>query len=92
MPEPVDYEEKMKMFSDALDALNNPNADAQAANNLLKQCIDRIEYYREKPQRLQSKQTRYYDPETQKTRYTSPLGTGGSWTNPNIELDVKLKV
>ena len=92
MPEPVNYEEKKKTFQEALDALNNPNVDAQTANNLLKQCIERIEYHREKPQRLQSKQERFYDPEIKKTRYKSPLSTGGSWTTPEIELDVKLKV
>ena len=92
MPEPVNYEEKKKTFQEALDALNNPDVSAQTANNLLKQCIERIEYCREKPQRLKSQQTRYYDPETKKTRYTSPLSTGGNWTTPDIELDVKLKV
>lgn len=92
MPEPVDYEEKKKTFQEALDALNNPDVDAQTANVLLKKCIERIEYHREKPQRLQSKQIRYYDPELKQTRYKSPLSTGGSWTSPDIELDVKLKV
>lgn len=92
MPEPVDYEEKRKLFSDALDALNNPDVSAQVANNLLKNCIDRIEYHRAKPQRLQSQQIRFYDPEVKKTRCKSPLKTGGNWTTPDIELDVKLKV
>lgn len=92
MPEPVDYVEKKKTFVEALDALNNPDVSAQTANNLLKQCIDRIEYHREKPQRLKSQQKRFYDPTIKQTRYTSPLGKGGSWTNPDIELDVKLKV
>jgi hypothetical protein len=92
MPEPVDYEEKLKKFRDALDALRNPDVDAQTKNRLLKACIDRIEYSREKPQRIQSMQVRYYDKEQKKTRYKSPLNTGGNWTAPPIELDVKLKV
>ena len=69
MPEPVDYEEKVKKFRDALTALRNPEVDAQEKNRLLKQCIDRIEYCREKPQRI-----------------------NGQWNNPDIELDVILRV
>jgi len=92
MPEPVDYEEKVAMFKDALSALRDPEADPQEKNRLLKLCIDRIEYHRDKPQRIQSQQERYYDPVQKKTRYRSPLGTGGNWTSPPIELDVKLKV
>jgi hypothetical protein len=92
MPDPVDYEDKIKKFRDALEALKNPEADIQKKNRLLKACIDRIEYSREKPQRIQSKQVRYYDKEQKRTRWKSPLNTGGNWTSPPIELDVKLKV
>ena len=92
MPEPVDYEEKLKKFRDALDALRNPAVDAQTKNRLLKACIERIDYSRDKPERIKSQQVRYYDPEQKKTRYKSPLNTGGNWTSPPIELDVKLKV
>ena len=69
MPESVDYEEKVKKFKDALSALQNPDVDAQEKNRLLKECIDKIEYYRERPQRI-----------------------NGKWNNPDIELDVKLRV
>ena len=55
VPEPVDYAEKVKSFRDALNALQNPDADAQAQNSLLKECIDRIEYHRERPQRIKGK-------------------------------------
>ena len=92
MPEPVDYEEKVIKFREALEALKDPDVDVQVKNNLLKACIERIEYKREKPQRIKSKQTRYYDKELKRTRHTSPLNTGGNWTSPPIELDVKLKV
>lgn len=92
MPEPVDYQEKLMRFKDALNALNDPEADAQKKNTLLKQCIDRIEYYREKPVRMESQQVRYYDKEQKKTRWKSPLKTGGNWTSPPMELDVRLKV
>ena len=76
MPETVDYEEKLLRFKDALSALKNPDIDAQTKNNLLKQVIERIEYKREKPQRLSGKDAKF----------------GGAWTNPPIEIDVKLKV
>lgn len=92
MPEPVDYQEKLMRFRDALNALLDPNVDAQKKNTLLKQCIERIEYHREKPVRMESQQVRYYDKEQKKTRWKSPLKTGGNWTSPPMELDVRLKV
>jgi hypothetical protein len=92
MPEPVDYQEKIAKFKDALSALQNPVLDAQTKNTLLKACIDRIEYKRDKPERIKSQQIRYYDKKLKKTRHKSPLGTGGNWTSPPIELDVKLRV
>lgn len=92
MPEPVDYEEKVVKFKDALAALRDPNKDAQEKNRLLKACIERIDYKRDKPQRIPSQQIRYYDKEQKRTRHKSTLKTGGNWTAPPIELDVKLKV
>jgi len=92
MPEPVNYAEKITTFKTALSTLQNPEASAEDKNRLLKECIDRIVYSREKPQRLKSQQTRYYDKELKQTRYKSPLNTGGNWSNPPIELDVKLRV
>ena len=92
MPDPVDYEEKVVKFKDALEALKNPDVPPAQKNKLLKACIDRIDYKREKAERIKSQQIRYYDKEQKKTRYKSPLNTGGNWTNPPIELDVKLKV
>ena len=92
MPDPVDYEEKLRRFRDALDALKNPDVPAQTKNRLLKACIDRIDYHREKAERIASQQVRYYDKTKKKTRYKSPLKTGGNWTNPPIVLDVKLRV
>ncbi len=92
MPESIDYAEKLYRFKDALNVMQDPEADAQTKNRLLKACIERIDYKREKAQRIKSQQVRYYDPEQKKTRYKSPLGTGGNWTNPPIELDIKLKI
>lgn len=92
MPEPVDYEEKIAQFTEALNALHNPDVDAATKNRLLKACIERIEYHRDAPQRIRSKQVRYYDKEQKRTRNKSPLSTGGNWTSPEIVLDVKLRV
>lgn len=92
MPEPVDYAAKAKTFRDALNALRDPDVSAATKNRLLKACIERIEYSREKPQRIKSQQIKYYDPVLKKTRHKSPLNTGGNWTSPPIEIDVKLKV
>ena len=92
IPEPVDYEEKLLRFKNALEALDNPDVPAEKKNRLLKDCIERINYKREKAVRIKSKQVRYYDKEQKRTRYKSPLQTGGNWTNPPIELDIKLAV
>lgn len=92
MPEPIDYEEQLKRFKDALNALNDPDVSAEKKNRLLKNCIQRIDYKREKAVRIKSKQERCYDPELKQTRYRSPLSTGGNWTKPPIELDIKLNV
>lgn len=92
MPTRIDYEEKLYRFKDALEALKDPEVPALQKNNLLKACIERIDYNREKAERIKSQQTRYYDKELKKTRHTSPLQTGGNWSNPPIELDIKLRV
>lgn len=92
MPEPVNYEEKIVKFKDALDALKNPNKDAEEKNKLLKACIEKITYHRDKPERIKSQKVRYYDKKLKKTRTKSPLTTGGHWTNPPIEIKLKLNV
>jgi hypothetical protein len=92
MPNPVDYKKKKQMFTEALDALLNPEVDAEKKNKLLKACIERIEYKREAPYRTPSQQVLYYDKDKKRTRTKSPLKTGGNWTASPIEVDVKLKV
>lgn len=42
-----DYKEKIMRFTDALNALQDPNVSAQHKNKLLKACIERIVYSRE---------------------------------------------
>ena len=90
MPDPVDYEEQLQRFQDALNALNDETKPVELKNKLLKACFERIEYYREKPQRKKSNAKRV----TVNGRRIKPDGlpTGGNWTETPIELDVKLKV
>ena len=76
MPEPVDYTEKVSTFRAALEALKDPEVDALEKNALLKACIDRITYTRERGQRLAVKITKFES----------------GWTDTPIILDVKLKV
>ena len=92
MPDPIDYEEKIQRFGEALNALLDTNLDAQKKNRLLKACIERITYSREAPQRAKSQQVMYYDKSRKRTRTKSPLKTGAQWTSSPIEIDVALKV
>ena len=96
MPNPVDYKEKLVRFQDALDALLDPNVDALQKNKLLKACIERIDYNREKPQRIKNpeKRTKRNGRKDGKGRSLkpNPMKTGAHWTNPPIDIDVKLKV
>ncbi len=81
IPDPVDYEEKLYRFKDALAALKDPNASAAKKNKLLKTCIDRIDYNREKAVRLKGAKGK-----------DNGLKIGGNWSDPEIELDVKLRL
>ncbi len=92
MPEPVDYEERMHRFIDALEALTNPGVDVATKNSLLKACIERIEYYREKPEVIRRTTPKKRITVDGKRKVVSDLKSGANWTNPPIELDVKLKV
>ena len=96
MPAPTDYETKIAMFSDALKALQDPTVDAARKNTLLKDCIDRITYHREKgerkrnPERPTKKNGRPGG--KGKTLKPHPLKSGGNWTSEPIDIEVKLKV
>lgn len=80
MPEPIDYEEKIMHFKDALDALRDDNVSAEDKNIFLKSCIERITYKREKPERTRGVKGK-----------DNGLKRGGNWTTKPMELDVKLK-
>lgn len=84
MPDPINYEKKLRKFSDALDALLDDTISAERKNRLLKACIERITYNREAPQRLKREPG-----EKHGERFKT---AGGRWTEPPIQIDVKLKV
>lgn len=83
-PKAVNYEEKVKTFRDALEALHDPNKEAIEKNRLLKDCIERIEYYRERPVQLKRDKGVKKGVQFKKA--------GGRWSNPDIELEFKLRV
>ena len=92
MPDPVDYEEKMHTFQKALDALLDPDVSVEDKNNLLRKCIDRIEYHREKGEKMKRTTPRKRITVDGKRKVVSNLSTGANWTDTPISLDVKLKV
>lgn len=90
LPEPVDYEEKLHRFRDALNALMREDISVEEKNSLLKSCIGRITYDRQKPERIKSTAKRV----TVNGKRIKPDGlpVGGNWTSYPIKLDVQLKV
>lgn len=51
IPEPIDLQARRVTFQAALDALLDPDAPAKEQNRLLKECIERIDYHRNKTNR-----------------------------------------
>ena len=84
MPDPIDYGEKVVRFRKALDALNDPEKDAETKNRLLKDCIERITYSRERPNRSRRAPG--------EAKGTTIKTAGGHWDVTPINIDVKLKV
>lgn len=46
MPKPIDYKEKILKFTDAVNALQDPNISVKTTNKYLRDIIDRIEIHR----------------------------------------------
>lgn len=88
-PDPVEYEEKLRKFREALDALNDPAKSAEQKNILLKACIERIEYKRNKPIRI--KRNKKSVGMCEKADSPDRLKTGANWKSFPIEITVKLK-
>jgi myosin heavy subunit len=84
IPQSVNYVDKMMTFQDALDALLDPDKEAKEKNRLLKECIERINYNREKPVRMKK------DKGVKRGEQFKTVGS--RWTDPEIELEVILNV
>lgn len=82
MPKQVDYREELLKFEDALDALEDPDVDAKAKNQFLKNIIDKIEYERESSVRITKENSKEYGIDTSK---------GLKWYAPPYEIKMKLK-
>lgn len=81
MPEPVNYEEKLYRFRDALNALKDDSVPVEEKNKLLRACIERITYRRDKKKRIPKEDGKYV-----------AVRDGGGWNNPPFYIDVKLRV
>ena len=66
LPEPVDYEDKILKFKDALTALRDPNISAKIKNEYLKDIIKRIDYKRPPIVRITKKNAHLYATESSK--------------------------
>lgn len=78
-PAPINYEERLHRFQNALDTLQSKDTSVEEKNRLLKSCIERIDYSRERPQRITGKKT-----------HTEQRGC--RWTTTPINVDIKLRV
>lgn len=72
------YEQKLQRFTDALDALNDSSVSAAKKNKLLKACINRITYSRERAVRLVG------------VTHSQGVGTPYSHTDIHLEVDLHL--
>ena len=88
LPDIIDYQEQLDNFKAALAGIDDPNLTPEKKNKLLKACIVRITYNRDKAERIKSQQVRRTVNGVRKA--TSPLRTGGNWTRPEIQLRIQL--
>lgn len=82
MPEPVDYQEKILKFTDALDAVRDPDIPAEIKNQYLKSIIERIEYERPPTVRITRKNSE---------QYGIPTGRGAQYYTPPYKISITLK-
>lgn len=77
MPQQIDYERKIAMFSDALDALKDPEVSNASKNKYLKSIFERITYSRSKSLRT--------------SKNISTKSSWAGWNSAPFELDIKFK-
>lgn len=82
MPQPVDYKDELRKFTDALKILEDPEVDAKIKNQFLKNIIDKIEYERGETVRITKENAKEYGVDTSK---------GLKWYTPPYKIKLKLK-
>lgn len=82
MPKQINYREEKLKFTDALNALEDPNVDAKVKNQYLKNIIHRIEYERGETVRITSENAKEYGLDNSK---------GLQWYTPPYKIKLKLK-
>lgn len=84
IPARAEQESMLIKLQDALDALADPKVDPKQKNILLKACIERITYKRERPTRLERS--------SKERDKVPPQLAGISWTSPPMEIDIQMKI
>lgn len=82
IPQPIDYKDELLKFTDALNALEDPEVDAKVKNQYLKNIIDKIEYERGPTVRITKENAKEYNVDTSK---------GMQWYTPPYKIKLKLK-
>ena len=82
IPEPIDYKEKVKSFTDAISMLQDPTIPANITNRYLKDIIERIDYNRPPAIRI-SKEKRHL--------YVKSTVKGARWYMEPYTIKIKLK-
>ena len=82
IPQPIDYRDELMKFTDALDALENPEVDARTKNQYLRNIIGKIEYERGSTVRITKENSEEYGIDTSK---------GMKWYTPPYKIKLKLK-
>lgn len=82
IPTPIDYKDQILKFTDALNALEDPNVSAKTKNQYLKNIIDRIEYERGTTVRITKDNYEKYMDDTKK---------GLQYHVPMYKIKLKLK-
>lgn len=82
IPTPIDYKDQILKFTDALNAIEDPNVSAKTKNQYLKNIIDRIEYERGTTVRITKDNYEKYMDDTKK---------GLQYHVPMYKIKLKLK-
>lgn len=81
-PQPVDYEDRIMKFTDALNALENPEAPVSLKNQYLKDIIERIEYERPELIRITKKNA---------DKYKEDIAKGLQWHSEPFTIRITLR-